>query len=755
MGVKDKFAEVYIDIKAFDIDHAFDYRIPLDLYPDIRTGKIVLIPFKNRTEIGYVVKTKDSSELEYKDIKEIIKVAESKPVFDSDRLELIHWIKHYYVQPLGSVIKLFLPPGGKYKKAVVNPNVNLKYRDYIDLNMDEYNRLKDSINWKKNSAQKKIIDYILENGRTSKVKLIEHTDSCYSSITSLEKKKIIFVEREREKRDFRYECDSISDRQKEKIELNSYQKKAVKAINSSIEKGVFHKFLIEGVTGSGKTDIYKAACRKVIEKKERALVLTPEISLIPQLFLRFEREFGSRVCVYHSNMNEAERYERWLDIWEGRFDIIIGTRSAVFTPVGNLGIVIMDEEHDSSYKEGTRVRYNTEDVVLRLCKLLNIPFVMGSATPSIVARYKAENESDSTLIKIPVKARASSPLEMEVVDLKSIDRFKEDTDITRKLFAAVRRELDKDNKVIIFLNRRGYSNSVICRSCGNVPKCTACDLPYNYHRDRKKLICHHCGREQDYTEKCPSCGADSIFLQGSGIQRVQDKLKVRFKDAPILRMDSDVTRKRKSHQEILKKFIMPGKSILIGTQMIAKGLDITDVTLVGVVNCDVMLGLPDYHMNERVYQLITQVSGRAGREKKRGKVIIQTYNPCSNVVRNILNMNYESFYKEELENRRELGYPPFSNIVNIIISGKKEDRVKGDIKELFAEISKVIKINNNSILGPAPAPFYKINLFYRWHMMIKSRDMEILAEKLVLVLKKFKKFSENKVIIDVDPVWIL
>jgi primosomal protein N' (replication factor Y) len=753
MGIENKYAEVYVDIKAFDIDHAFDYRIPPNLYSDIYTGKVVLVPFKNRTEVGYIVRTKDSSEIENKDIKEIFKVAESRPIFDAGRLELIRWISGYYIQPLGSVIKFFLPPGEKYKQAIISPRVRFKYRDYIDLNHDEYQELKEGIDWKRNSSQKKIIDYLLKKGATSKGKLIKDTGAGYSSLAALSNKKIISVVRKREKRDFRYDY-STGDLSKQKIILNSYQKNALESIDDSIQKGVFHKFLIEGVAGSGKTDIYIAACKKVLEKKRRALVLTPEISLIPQLFSRFENEFGARVCVYHSNMNQAERYERWMDILEGRFDIIIGTRSVIFTPVSNIGIIIIDEEHDPSYKEGTRVRYNTRDVAVKLGKIMSIPVVMGSATPSIVTRYRAERESGFTLIKIPVRARTSVPLDMEVVDLKKIDRFKEDIDITKKLFTAIREELDKDHKVIIFLNRRGFSNFVICRSCGNVPKCPACDLSYNYHSDRKKLVCHHCGREQDYTGKCQVCGGNNIFLYGTGIQRIQSKLKTRFKDTPVLRMDSDITRKRKSHQEILKKFITPGRSILIGTQMIAKGLDIGDVTLVGVVNCDVMMGLPDYHMNERVYQLITQVSGRAGREKKKGKVVIQTYNPGSSVVKNILNMDYESFYKKELEDRKELRYPPFSNVVNIIISGKDEDRVKKDIKELFAEISKAIKIDSR-VLGPAPAPFYKINLFYRWHMMIKSQDMEGMAEKLAAVLRRFKKSGENKIIVDVDPVWIL
>ena len=754
MGRNNKYAEVYIDIKAFDIDHAFDYRIPPDLSSDIDTGRIVQVPFKNRIEVGYIVKVKDESELKDREIKDILKIVENRPVFDPERLELINWISEYYIQPLGSVIKFFLPPGGKYKQAITSHRVQLKFKDFITLNRNRYNEIKDKINWKRNSSQKKIIDYLISGGEVLKEKLVKDTGSSYSSMASLADKNIISIVKKRQKRNFRYEYRPDKDLKKKKIILNSYQKNALCSIDNAIQKNIFHKFLIEGVTGSGKTDIYIAACRKVIEKKKRALILTPEIFLIPQLFSRFESELGSRVCVYHSNMSEAERYERWLGIWENEFDVIIGTRSSIFTPIGNLGMIILDEEHDPSYKEGTRVRYNAQDVAIKLGEILNIPVVMGSATPNIVTRYIAEKENDFTLLKIPVKAQSSSPLETQVVDLKKIDRLKEDTAITAKLFTAIREELEKNNKVIIFLNRRGYSNFVICNKCGSVPKCSACDLSYNYHSDRRKLVCHHCGREQNYTGRCPVCGADNIFLCGTGIQRVQSKLQMRFKNTPILRMDSDITVKKKSHQEILSKFISPGGSILIGTQMVAKGLDIEDVTLVGVINCDSMLGLPDYHMNERVYQLITQVSGRAGRKRKKGRVIIQTYNPESSVMKNVLGSDYESFYRQELASRKELCYPPFSNLVNIIISGKEENKVKKDIKELFAEISKDIR-TGSSILGPAPAPFYKINLFYRWHIIIKSKNIEYSNKILTKILKRFKKFDENKIIIDVDPVWIL
>ncbi|MEA2015657.1 MAG: primosomal protein N' [Actinomycetota bacterium] len=752
MNIKNKYAEIYIDIKALNVNRPFDYRIPPNLLSGVYIGVIVRVPFKNRFETGYVIKTKSKSELHDREIKDIKEVISRKPVFNPKKLKLIKWISRYYVQPFGSAAKFFIPPGEKGRKSAAKSRVKLKYRDYLSLDKDKYNKYRDKINWKKNYSKKKIIDYLGRHNEILKEKLIKDTGCSYSNVNFLIQKGIISVTRKRHKRDFKYEYKR--NRIKKKITLNPYQKNAISSIENVLDKDVFHKILIEGVTGSGKTDIYIAACRRVLKNNKRALILTPEISLIPQLFSRFQQEFGDGVGVYHSNMNVAERYERWLDIWNDRFEIIIGTRSSIFTPLNNLGIIIIDEEHDSSYKEGTGVRYNTGEVAMKMGGILGIPVVMGSATPSIVTRYRSENEKDFTLIKIPVKAQSSSPLEMKLIDLKKIDYRKEDVTVTGELFKEVKNELEKNNKVIIFLNRRGYSNFVICSKCGNVPKCPACDLPYNYHRDKRKLMCHHCGREKIYTGRCDVCGASSMTLYGTGIQKVQSKLEARFKEVPVLRMDSDATVKKKSHQEILKKFISPGGSILIGTQMIAKGLDIEDITLVGIINSDGMLGLPDYHMNERIYQLITQVSGRAGRKKKKGKVIIQTYNPESMVMKNVLRDDYESFYRQELESRRELRYPPFSDLINIIVSGKDEKMVKKDINELAPGLHGVVG-EEDSVLGPAPAPFYKINRFYRWHIMIKAKDLDKLSGRLAELLKRFKKFDENRIIIDINPVWIL
>ena len=821
-GYTNKYAEVYLDIAATGFDHPFDYKIPSQLANYIKVGSIVLVPFKTRLGVGYIVNIKDKSSLSEKKIKSIKSVISSREVFDKNKLELIHWMSFYYIQPAARVFSLFLPPGGKYrvekiwkfniekigklgdehpelkclnlnkevleselvkkfkttederkkgikkilkyleKKRIAShdyilsrPSVKLKYQGFVKLNADSYKKIKDKINWNKNFSQKKIVDYLIKNNETSKQQLISSTGCSSSSLKELINKKIVEVNSRRLRRDFFYDFPYREDKhKKDKIILNSYQENCLRSIGGVIKKDIFHGFLIEGVAGSGKTEVYIEACRKILKKNRRALVLTPEISLTPQLYSRFKAVFGSRVAVYHSGMNKAERYERWLDIWENKYSIIIGTRSSLFTPFSNLGIIIIDEEHDPSYKESSIVRYNTQDAALKLGEILQIPVVFGSATPSIVTRFKAEKDKDFTLLKIPIKAQGQGVVDKQVIDLRSIDKFKDDLIITNKLFMEIRKEIEKNNKIIIFLNRRGYSNFVVCSSCGNIPKCPNCNLPYKFHKDVLKLVCHHCGKEERFTGRCPICGSENIFLYGTGIQKVESKLKIRFKKTQILRMDSDVTSKRKSHEEILKKFISTSPSILIGTQMIAKGLDIEDVTLVGIISCDSMLALPDYHMYERAYQLVTQVSGRTGRKSKKGKVIIQTYNPESSVIKNFLNGDYEEFYNMELKNRHELLYPPFSNLINIIVSGKNENDVKDDAKKLFMNANEVIE-DGDKILGPAPAPFYKINLFFRWHFLLKTMEINKLNVKLSKVLKRFEKSKRNKIIVDVDPVWIL
>ncbi|MBN2073007.1 MAG: primosomal protein N' [Actinobacteria bacterium] len=756
-----KYASVYIDIKALDLDHGFDYLIPEKLAGKIKTGSVVLVPVKGRIELGYVVGLMDYPGIPPEEVKPIEDLVSPQPVFDKKRLELIRWMSSYYIQPLGSVIRLFLPPGRKTRASFYRSGTGFKYVELLSLNYEIYNRKASSINWEKRPSQKKILDYLINESRTHHgnsaealpgCKILKSTGSGSSSLKALLDDGFIKIQKVREHRDFRYTGKEGG--HTEEIILNEYQEKCVHEVSRSIVDGKHHKYLIQGVTGSGKTEIYIRICRRVLKNSGKALILTPEISLTPQLYRRFEDEFGGRVAVYHSNMSDAERYERWLDIWEGKIAVIIGTRSALFTPVHEPGVIIMDEEHDPSYKENSLVRYNTRDVAEKLAEILGIPVVMGSATPSVVTMHRAQHRDDYTMLKIPVRASGQVRPHRELIDLRGIDHIREDLTITRKLYKSMKEELDKGNKVIIFINRRGFSNFVICRNCGHVPLCPDCDLSYSYHQDRGMLVCHHCGREEKYTGICPNCNKSNMFLYGTGIQKVESKIRARFRDIPVMRMDSDITTRKKSHEDILDKFSEPGSSILVGTQMIAKGLDIPDVTLVGVINCDSMLGLPDFHMNERVYQLITQVSGRAGRKDKQGRVLVQTYRPQSAVMRHILDEDYEKFYYEELKNRNELRYPPFSNLVNIIISGSTEEEVKKEIKKLFTKISHAIKINNE-ILGPAPAPFSRINRFYRWHILIKTQDMEKTGEAISGILKKYRKARHCRIIVDVDPAWIL
>ncbi len=758
-----KYAEVYIDIRSLGADRPFDYRIPSGMADKLEIGSVVLVPVKSRREIGYIVSLKDSTDIDPGTVKPIASIVDIPPLFDNGRIELARWMSSYYIQPLSSVLRLFLPPGKKTRASLENKGIGYKFEAIVRLcgfSSDHPSGkgsgediLKDPL-LKNSAAQKRIVEHLLKAGEEGlrRTDLLTAAATSSETIRKLVEKNIVKIDMERVRRSFKY--DTAPDTSPEKIVLNQYQERAVEKVLAAINENSGQKFLIQGVTGSGKTESYMEMCEKILELGKKALILVPEISLTPQLFERFEKRFGARVAVYHSHMSDAERYERWMEILEGGVDLIIGTRSALFTPVTDLGIIIMDEEHDPSYKEGSRVRYNTQDVAIRLSAIKNIPVVFGSATPSVGTRYQAENEKGFTLLKIPVRAAASSDVEREIVDLKKIDRSREDEFITSKLFIAITEELGKDNKVILFINRRGFSNFVICTACGEVPKCPACDLSYNYHRDVGRLICHHCGREEKYTGKCMSCSKGTLFLAGSGVQKVEARIRDRFPGVPVHRMDSDITSKKKSHQKIINEFSAPGGSILVGTQMIAKGLDISDVTLVGIINADGMLSLPDYHMNERAYQLITQVSGRAGRKEKKGRVIIQTYRPDSGVIKHFMDEDYEKFYDEELESRKELSYPPFTNLINMIISGLKEEPVRAESKKLFDKINKDIKMDMK-ILGPAPAPFYRINRFYRRHILIKTDDIDMMTAELGKILRKYKKNRDIRIIVDVDPVWIL
>jgi primosomal protein N' (replication factor Y) (superfamily II helicase) len=812
-----KIAEVYLNIRASDKLHAFDYSIPDDLITSTSVGSLVLVPFRKRDEVGFIGKIKTKTSIPHEGLKKIKRILIERPLFDEKKLKLASWLSFYYLCPMGRVLSLFIPPGfhfkiqkrlifskhafEKYKqeypflnaldfdkpleekhflselqkinidknsgariikdlagKKIITrdvflkePHIDLRFEDYVQASKKTSENILEKIP-KKSTAQRRAIEYLLGKGQIKKSIFFKEAKISAAVFNILVQKKCIEITKKRAERIYEYLMQD--EKYDAALKLNPYQEDCVKNIGSSVESSRFHAYLIEGITGSGKTEVYIECAKRAIAKKRKALILIPEISLTPLIYSRFKKIFKEKVAVYHSKMSEPERYERWADILNDRYDIIIGTRSALFTPIKGLGLIILDEEHDPSYKEGSNLRYNSQDVALKMAKLFKIPVVYGSATPSLVMRYKAQTRKDFTMLKIPIKAAGNSIAKREVIDLRKIDKSKQDDIVTNRLFMAMKQEIEKKNRIILFINRRGYSNYVLCRDCGHIPKCPSCDLSYTLHLKGKKLLCHHCNLETKYYGKCLACGSIDVIMCGVGIQKVESKIRQRFGAVPVYRMDSDSMSGKKSHEKIFNDFMRTSPSILLGTQMVTKGLDVDNVTVVGVLYSDYMLALPDYHMDERVFQTFTQVAGRAARKNLDGVVMIQTYNPDSDVVRSFIDSDYDAFYRAEIKKREELSYPPFTNIINLIVSGKTEESIKKDA-HLFYDRLKDVLVEKDLLLGPAPAPFYKLNNDFRYHILIKSFHIAKSIVKYSKTINDMIKKSNNKIIVDVDPSWIL
>ena len=752
--MKVRYAEVYLNIKTSDINSTFDYIVPENIQGDVKKGSVVIVPFGKKILKGIVsrVKKHSSFDCSHSDkIKEIIRVV-PEYVIDTQRIKLSHWMSYYYMGSLGNALRLFMPPGFNFKKIKKMPALKQKkvYKlSSFRQNLENYLAARPS--------QKRIIQFLENNAEAEQTQLLKDTNSSIRALKQLVGKGYISEESFILKKDFSYDdyiLDENTDGNKEII-LNNSQQKCLDKISKYIDNSSGHNFLLEGVTGSGITEVYIRCVKKVLEKNKTSVILTPEISLVPQLYTMFKKTFKDECCVYHSGMSESERYEKWLDILAGRYRVIIGTRSALFTPFQNPGIIIIDEFHDTSYKENSGLRYCAVETALRFCRILNIPIVLGSATPSIRIKYRFETNQNSTVLKLKEKIFKESRVVREIIDLKNINSFSEDEIITSRMYSEIFDRINKKEKTIIFINRRGYSKYVICGECGYIPKCENCNLPYTYHSAGNKLKCHHCGREIGFERVCLNCKSKRVRMLGTGIQKVEEKIRKRFPDVSIARMDSDVTSKKKSHERILNEFIMSNPAILVGTQMVSKGLDIKDVTLVGVVNIDSMFSLPDYSINERVFQLLTQVAGRAGRGEKDGKVLIQTYESEGIIIKSFMKDNFDLFYNEELRQRKNLKYPPYSNLINIIITGTSPDKVSGLSYLLAKDIHEIKKYTECEILGPAPSPFPKINKNYRWHILIKSFDINNFISRFTKMFNEFKIEKSLRILIDVDPYWIL
>jgi len=536
--------------------------------------------------------------------------------------------------------------------------------------------------------------------------------------------------------------------------LNEEQQKAWDFIQARIEADNFSVSLIHGVTGSGKTELYLFAIASVLKKNKSAIVLVPEISLTPQTTRRVRQRFGKVTAVLHSRMSAKERVLAWEKIRKGEARVVVGPRSAIFAPVRNLGLIIVDEEHERSYKQEEIPRYHARDAAILRAQIEKIPVFLGTATPSLESYFNALNERYH-LISLTRRVEDRPLPTVHVVDMrKEAEIHGRLFSFSRTLRNAVQKKLEAREQSILFLNRRGYAPLVICPSCGHVLVCLECDQAMTYHRTKEKLVCHLCDCETIVPKACPHCQKPSLHQLGVGTQRIENNLQTLFSSARVDRVDTDSTRALNAHEKIFEKFQDHGTDILIGTQMVAKGLDFPNVTLVGVLSADVAMSLPDFRMGEHTFQLLTQVAGRAGRGEKKGDVYIQTFTPFHPIIRAAVSQNYEEFYQKEIEYRRQLGYPPFSRLMNILIEGKDLSQVSRAAHGLEKNLKKVL-LSPVRIIGPHPAPTAKIKGKHRWQIIVFCPRGKRIHAELKSILGRSKNEKAVKIVVDVDPVSLL
>ncbi len=531
---------------------------------------------------------------------------------------------------------------------------------------------------------------------------------------------------------------------------NPEQKDVIDSIEKCLDREAHQVFLLHGITGSGKTEIYLQTMETVLKKGKTGIMLVPEISLTPQTVERFMSRFGETVAVFHSKMLQSVKFSEWKRINEGKARIVVGPRSAVFSPLKNLGVIVVDEEHEPSYKQDDVPRYHAREVAIERARRAGAPVILGSATPSLESYFKAINGA-YRLVELTQRIKEKELPKVKLVDMRmEFDTRTGKKVISRVLEEALKKDIAKKQQALIFLNRRGFSTFVICGKCGDVLKCRKCDSPMVYHQDKKALVCHYCNNRLSPPKTCRLCGEGELLYKGTGTEKVESELKAAIPGARISRMDSDSMSKRGSHGAVLRDFKEHKIDIIVGTQMIAKGLDFPKVTQVGVISADANLNLPDFRSGERTFNLITQVAGRAGRGDLGGEVIVQTFTPEHFAVNLAAKHDYHGFYLREIESRRQLLFPPFVNLVKITLRGRKEENVIKSAERLIETLRK--RIPDEKMVGPAPAPMTKLRGYYRWNILIKGKDRTELVSSLRKAIKGFRKGTGIFLAVDVDPM---
>ena len=716
-------AKVLVEINNINVDKTFDYIVPFKYIEKIKIGMRVKVPFASRELEGFVLDLVNSTDDNY-ELKEIISIVDEEPILNNELLHLGQFMSKKYFSTLISCYQTMLP---KALKAQNKTTINKKMIKYVELCSNSFPKLKPN--------QEKIVEYLRING---KVKKEEVNKISVSGVNTLIKNGIIIESLIEE---YRLVTKDIN-KEKETFKLTVEQQEAKNKILSQTQSSVF---LLHGVTGSGKTVVYMEIVEEMLNRGKDSIFLVPEISLTPQMVYHFKSRFGDEVAVLHSRLSEGEKYDEYRKIVEGKVHIVVGARSAVFAPFKNLGVIIIDEEHTTSYKQDNNPKYSAIEIAIERAKNNNAIVILGSATPSLET-YARSIKGLYTLVELKHRVNTNNLPLVEIVDM-SKEKHRGSI-FSSKLITEVNKRLEEHEQIILLLNRRGYSSFITCSNCGYTAKCPHCDITLTYHKTSNTLRCHYCGYADKMNDICPSCGEKAIKTLGTGTEKVEEEIKKVF-NARVVRMDLDTTSKKGSHEKIITAFKNHEYDILLGTQMIAKGLDFSNVTLVGVINADTSLMIPNYRSNEYTFQLLMQTAGRSGRGEKNGSVIIQTFNPEHYAITLASKHDYIDFFKQEMEVRRKLSYPPYYYLIYIKVIGKDYNKISIESNKIASILTRELK--NSKILGPTTCSVFKLNGLFRFGIIIKYKKEEKMEEVLQSLVNHYKGNQTVNVDIDVNP----
>ncbi|MBU8565887.1 primosomal protein N' [Virgibacillus pantothenticus] len=792
-------AKVIVDVPASSIDQTFDYLIPEKFSDIVVAGARVIVPFGPRKVMGFVVEKTTASE--FSKLKLLHDVLDFQPVLTKELLEIGKWLARETISLQITTFQAMLPQVLKatYKKEIVRLSEArlseelellfagrdiVPYEDFIASGI-RYIRLSEAVQAKdvaieyvvqsritkkyqtiirpakeihqleeavldlskQAKKQKQLLQFFLQHPQpVEKQALLKQLKTSDNTLRELQKKGLLESFQQEVYRDPYAHSDFPKT---EALNLTGQQAEAIKPMKETIENERHAVFLLHGITGSGKTEIYLQVIQAVIEKGAEAIVLVPEISLTPQMVKRFKGRFGSNVAVMHSALSAGEKYDEWRRVQRKEVQVVVGARSAIFAPFENLGVIIIDEEHESTYKQEDQPRYHARDVAIQRGQHHKCPVILGSATPMLES-YARASKGVYQLTTLDKRTNNKELPPVEIVDMRKELHAGNRTMFSRTLKAEIEACLQKGEQIVLLLNRRGYSTFVMCRDCGHVKECPHCDIALTFHKNSHALKCHYCSYEEPMPIHCPECGSDTIRYFGTGTQRVEEALVKLIPEARVIRMDVDTTRRKGSHEKLLHQFATKQADILLGTQMIAKGLDFENVTLVGVLTADSMLHLPDFRSAEKTFQILTQVSGRAGRHELNGKVVVQTYTPDHYSIQLASTYDYTSFYQKEMLMRKTFHYPPYFFLALITVTHTNQVKAIQSTQQMVQMLSKVVH-KQTILLGPTPSPIPRIKNRYRYQCMIKYRNEPHLQDELRKIMEHFsEQIRKDGLLISID-----